>query len=124
MLFFWNKWLKVIEKKDAKASPSALVSLDWHQDLVYPCDTEKEWLRTLNLDGSLFSWAKLNSLNDGYIMSAAYLNLIGNVYVNCRQETFNDARLDESIKDIYGGIISLLNPMRQKKLTYLSSGYQ
>lgn len=106
--FFWNKWLKAIEKKDTKASPPALVSLDWHQDLVYPCDTEKGWLQALNLksnaDVSLFSWAKLNPLNDGHIMSAAYLNLIGNVYINCRQGTFEDDWLDESIKDIYGNV--------------------
>jgi len=106
--FFWNKWLKEIKKKDVNATPPALVSLDWHQDLVYLCDTEKEWLKELNLksngDVSFFSWAKLNPLNDGHIISAAYLNLVGNVYVNCRQGTFEDDWLDESIEDIYGNV--------------------
>jgi hypothetical protein len=106
--FFWNKWLKEIKKKDTNASAPALVSLDWHQDLVYPCDAEKEWLQALNLksngDVFFFSWAKLNPLNDGHIMSAAYLNLIGNVYVNCRQGKFEDDWLDESIEDIHGNV--------------------
>jgi hypothetical protein len=85
-----------------------LVSLDWHQDLVYPSDTEKKWLKALNLknnaDVSFFSWARLNPLNDGHIMAAAYLNLIGNVYVNCRQGRFDGDWEDESITDIYGNI--------------------
>lgn len=106
--FFWNKWMKEIKKKKENASPPALVSLDWHQDLVYPSATEKKWLRDLNLknnaDVSLFSWANLNPLNDGHIMSAAYLNLIGNVYLNCRQGKFEDDWLDESIEDIYGNV--------------------
>ena len=36
--FYWNKWMR----KNESANPPCLVSLDWHQDLCYPCETEKE----------------------------------------------------------------------------------
>lgn len=104
--FFWNKWLLNLRKKNIEIKPPALVSLDWHQDLIYPNKLEKEWLRQLDLsskgDVSLFCWAKLNPLNDGHIMAAAYLNLIGNVYINCRQGRFADDWKDETIVDING----------------------
>jgi len=83
-----------------------LVSLDWHQDLCYPCETEKEWLDKLDLTSdvevSLFSWAKLAGNNDGHILCAAYLNLIGDIYVHCRQASFPDAWKDEELIDKYG----------------------
>lgn len=104
--FFWNKWLLNLRKKNSKIKSPALVSLDWHQDLVYPNNSEKEWLKELDLtskgDVSLFCWAKLNPLNDGHIMAAAYLNLIGDVYINCRQGRFADDWKDETIVDING----------------------
>lgn len=100
--FFWNKWVR--EKQLTK--PPCLVSLDWHQDLCFPCETEKEWLDKLDLssdaDVSVFSWAKLAGNNDGQILSAAYLNLIGNIYVHCRQEPFNGAWEDEELIDKFG----------------------
>tara|TARA_B100000378_G_scaffold277056_1_gene276382 strand:- start:19374 stop:20183 length:810 start_codon:yes stop_codon:yes gene_type:complete len=102
--FFWNKWVR--EKELEK--PPCLVSLDWHQDLCYPCETEKQWLDELNLsndgDVSVFSWAKLAGNNDGQILSAAYLNLVGNVYIHCRQATFKAAWEDEELLDKYGNI--------------------
>jgi hypothetical protein len=100
--FFWNKWFREKELVD----PPCLVSLDWHQDLCFPCDTEKKWLDNLDLssdaDVSVFSWAKLNGLNDGHILAAAYLNLVGNIYVHCRQAAFNEAWEDEELMDKYG----------------------
>lgn len=102
--FYWNKWFR----KGNFSRPPCLVSLDWHQDLCYPCETEKEWLKELNLsndgDISIFSWAKLAGNNDGHILSAAYLNLIGDIYVHCRQESFIDAWKDEELIDIHGNI--------------------
>lgn len=100
--FYWNKWMR----RNKSAKPPCLVSLDWHQDLCYPCETEREWLDKLVLESdaevSLFSWAKLNGLNDGHILSAAYLNLTGNTYVHCRQELGQDTWRDEELIDIYG----------------------
>src|SRR5690606_28906709 len=71
--FFWNKW-----SKEIKGNPPCLVTLDWHQDLIFTDDTEKEWLNKLDLKSNyevaLFSWIKLRSLNDSHILAAAYLN--------------------------------------------------
>lgn len=98
--FFWNKWFQ----KKKLNEPPCLVSLDWHQDLCFPCDTEKEWLQNLDCtnDGevAVFSWAQLAGNNDGQILSAAYLNLIGNVYVHCRGG-YNQWE-DEILIDMYG----------------------
>jgi len=99
--FYWNKWTKI---KSFIKQP-ALVSIDWHQDLCPPCDLEKEELDNLNIDSHIevarFSWEKLNPLNDGHILSSAYLNLIGDVYVLCKQE-INEGNL--KIRDKYGNI--------------------
>ena len=100
--FYWNKWMR----KNESANPPCLVSLDWHQDLCYPCETEKEWLDKLDLTSdaevSLFSWAKLAGNNDGHILCAAYLNLIGDIYVHCRQEMGRNTWQDEELTDTYG----------------------
>lgn len=100
--FYWNKWMR----KNEVGNPPCLVSLDWHQDLCHPCETEKEWLNELDLtsdaDVSVFSWAKLAGNNDGHILCAAYLNLIGDIYVHCRQAPFPDAWKDEELIDKYG----------------------
>ena len=102
--FYWLKWTR----DQRKNQPPCLVSLDWHQDLCFPCDTEKEWLSRLDQsdDGevAIFSWAKLAGNNDGHILSAAYINLIGNIYVYCRQGTFDDDWEDEELMDIHGNI--------------------
>ncbi|MDC9721957.1 MAG: hypothetical protein PSN34_04185 [Urechidicola sp.] len=102
--FYWNKWMR----KNESSNPPCLVSLDWHQDLCFPCETEKEWLNELDLTSdaevSLFSWAKLNGLNDGHILSAAYLNLVGNIYVHCRQAPFPDSWKDEELIDKFGNM--------------------
>ena len=100
--FYWLQWKRKINPE----SPPCLVSLDWHQDLCYPCDTEKEWLSKLDQtndgDVALFCWAKLAGNNDGHILSAAYLNIIGNIYVHCRQGNFDSDWEDETLLDIYG----------------------
>lgn len=100
--FYWNKWVRNNESEN----PPCLVSLDWHQDLCFPEPVEKEWLDALDLtsdgDVSVFSWAKLAGNNDGHILCAAYLNLIGDVYVHCRQAPFQDAWKDEELIDTYG----------------------
>jgi len=84
--YYWFKWAKV---KRFDKSP-ALISIDWHQDLCAPCETEKKELLQLNknsyLEVARFSWEGLNPLNDGHILAAAYLDLIGNIYVLCKQD--------------------------------------
>ena len=104
--YYWNKWLQEQKKRNHLSNPPALVSLDWHQDLCHPCETEREWLQNLDLkkkgDVAFFSWAKLNPLNDGHILSAAYMNIVGNIYVHCRQEKFAHDWDDEEMIDLFG----------------------
>ncbi len=103
--YFWFKWWKKTKRKleqNVEKAPS-LVTIDWHRDLCTPCESEQEDLNALNLKSykevALFSWDKLNQLNDGHILSAAYLNLIGDIYVLCKQEDLNT---EESFNDHWG----------------------
>jgi len=97
--YYWYKWAKV----SCFESPPALVSIDWHQDLCTPCGTEKQELDNIDLNSFLevarFSWEGLNPLNDGHILAAAYLNLVGNVYVLCKQEIHDPV---STLIDTYG----------------------
>ena len=89
--YFWAKWAK--EKKNKR--PPDLITFDWHQDLV-PVEDEEQ-LRNLDLKNlfevSFFTWAKLRIANDNHIISAAYLNLIGDIYVVCK--SINEWQKDE-----------------------------
>ena len=100
--FYWLKWTR-----KSKIIP-CLISYDWHQDLCYPCETEKKWLNKLdqskNGDVALFCWAKLAENNDNHILSAAYLNLIGNIYVLCREGKYHSDWQDEQLVDKCGNI--------------------
>jgi len=104
VFYFWFKWWKETNRKleeNIIKAPS-LVTIDWHRDLCAPCDIEKQDLINLNLNSykevALFSWDKLNPLNDGHILSAVYLNLIGDVYVLCKQEDSDE----ENFTDHWG----------------------
>ena len=83
--FYWLKWRKKIEL----LAPPSLISLDWHQDLAHPCELECKWLRDLNTNDykavSFFCWDKLHCQNDGHILAAAYLNIIGDIHVVQKQ---------------------------------------
>jgi len=121
--FFWNKWVR----KRSLIELPCLVSLDWHQDLCFPCETEKEWLNALDLssdaDVSVFSWARLAGNNDGHILCAAYLNLIGNIYVHCRQGTFKQDWEDEELIDKFGNphVIRKFEKYEELEATMLQS---
>ena len=82
--FFWAQWTR-----KRRQGPPCLVSIYWHQDLCYPGPHEQEWLKALDIQDdkqvAAFSWASLSSNNDDHILAAAYLNLISDVYVLCRQ---------------------------------------
>jgi hypothetical protein len=106
--YFWNKWTQHnVFEMDRINCPPDLITLDWHQDLRLPTTEEKRWLRNLDLtnnqDVALYSWANLGKWNDTHIMAAAYLNIIGDVYVHCRQGRNKDWD-DEYIKDKNGNI--------------------
>lgn len=104
--FFWNKWTQKLISEDRTNYPPSLVTLDLHQDLVYPTEEEMERLRELDLRSNkeiaLYSWANLRDLNDTHILAAAYLSIIGDVYVNCLQTSFGATWEDEYLEDRYG----------------------
>jgi hypothetical protein len=106
--FFWNNWTRKLANQNSFSAPPCLVTLDWHQDLVIPDKTEKEWMNKLNLESNrevaLFAWENLSNLNDTHILSAAYLNMIGNIYVHCRQGSFDSDWEDDEIVDKFGNV--------------------
>ena len=99
--YYWLKWRN--RRSNRKAIKSfnipSLITIDWHTDLAAPSEGERDELRNLNLGSyrtvALFCWDGLHPHNDGHILSAAYLNLIRDVYVVCKQvgqprESFKD----------------------------------
>ncbi|MFA4906666.1 MAG: UPF0489 family protein [archaeon] len=99
--FYWLKWIK---GQYGLPTPPSLISLDWHRDLAAPGTIECEWLKKLDTTNfkevAFFCWDKLNCLNDGHILAAAYLNIIGDIYVVQKQELPSTERF----KDIEGRI--------------------
>jgi len=102
--FAFYYWLKWNYHNKIKNVPD-LVTFDWHQDLAYPCEEEQKELRDLDLEKmfeiSLFSWSRLNPLNDNHILSAAYINQINDIWVVCKQSHFSDWN-NEVIIDFQG----------------------
>ena len=97
--FFWLKWYRKLEEaKKISASPT-LISIDYHRDLAGPNNNEKkELLKTTSYNLSElanFCWAQMNPLNNGHILSAAYLNIVGDVIL-LRQETAGSNDTDQS----------------------------
>lgn len=89
--FYWALWTTGIKYGNPRISPPpTLVSFDWHEDTAAPDEIEQQELESLVLkrpsDIAFFSWAMLNPLNDGHILSAAYLNLIADIFLVCKQE--------------------------------------
>jgi len=98
--FFWMKWCNVL-RKDGKLKQRAptLLTIDWHRDLAPPSEELKIALEKLDqsrLDEvANFVWAQFDQTNDGHILCAAWLNLIGDVILlknsaDRMQSTFND----------------------------------
>jgi hypothetical protein len=87
--YFWGRWLSQIEGIEDEGRPD-LITIDWHRDLALPTDQEKNDLEDLDLSDSnelsLFCWGYLNPHNDDHVLSAAYKNLIGDIYVLCKQK--------------------------------------
>lgn len=84
--FFWSRWTRQL---GLKGNPPALISLDWHEDLVHPDGTELDDLKGLQQvdlrELSIFCWESLSPLNDSHVLAAAYLNLVGDIYVVRKQ---------------------------------------
>lgn len=101
--YYWIKWNSTRTYQEVPD----LVTFDWHQDLAYPCDGQKEELRKLdhkNLEEvAFFTWSRLCSLNDDHIISAAYLNQLKDIWVVCKQSRHSDWS-DEEIIDYQGNV--------------------
>jgi hypothetical protein len=120
---YWFKWTK----EKSFEQPKALVSIDWHQDLCAPCESEQQELSVVNLSSHLdvarFSWEELNPLNDGHILAAAYLDLIGNVYVLCKQDidepvfTMKDINSKEHKVYCFNDQVALVQALEENKET-------
>lgn len=81
---FWMKWCQRLrEEAWLKQSAPTLITIDWHRDLAPPDNDLKEQLIDLDLsnlsDVSNFVWARFDQTNDGHILCAAWLNLIGDI---------------------------------------------
>ena len=104
--FYWYKWCSELAERHPNAKPPILITFDYHRDLAAPNTREQSELdqvSSLDLsDVALFCWARMNQLNDGHILSAAYLNIIDDIYLLKNQNNMRpDERKSEFI-DKYG----------------------
>lgn len=95
--YFWNRWVQQMDNSD---NPPALVTIDWHRDFAPPSASERAALDKLDLSNhekvAKTTWAALDTHNDSHLLSAAYLNLIGDVFLlknygEEQHETFTDS---------------------------------
>ena len=91
--FYWYKWWKKLRKKYNIEKPPTLITIDYHRDLAGPNDLEKDELLEINefneSELAMFCWARMNTQNDGHILSAAYLNIIGDIILLKQQKGFD-----------------------------------
>lgn len=82
--FFWMKWCNALGDEGLiQNNPPMLITIDWHRDLAPPPDDQKASLEQLdqsNLsDVANYVWAQFEQTNDGHILCAAWLDLVGDV---------------------------------------------
>lgn len=86
--FYWMKWYQDLMDKKKIDKPPLLVSIDWHTDLTTSEGEQQELNKIDNYslaDLALFCWEKLSPMNDGQILAAAYLNVIGDIVLLKRE---------------------------------------
>ncbi len=86
--YYWSRWFVKKLQGNPLYAP-LLVTIDWHQDLAPPNENEREKLSRLHLgnDNEVreFCDTQMNPYNDGHILSAAWLGIISNIVVICKQ---------------------------------------
>lgn len=91
--YYWYKWWGKLKKENKITQPPILISIDYHRDLAGPSEREKnELLKIEGYDDSdlaIFCWARMNTQNDGHILSAAFLNIIGDIILLKSQKSFD-----------------------------------
>jgi hypothetical protein len=102
---FWMKWHNMLQDEGLLQQPTpALITIDWHRDLAPPPDEQKYRLKKLEQsnisDISNYVWAQFDQTNDGHILCAAWLNLVGDIILlkntgGQMQDTFLDVNGDE-----------------------------
>lgn len=101
--FFWMKWRNQLRDQGQLRRPSpTLISIDWHRDLAPPTAAQKAQLEQLdqsNLsDIANYVWAQFDQTNDGHILCAAWLDLVGDIIL-----LKNSAReMEDSFSDLNG----------------------
>lgn len=82
--FFWMTWRNQLRDGNTSGQQApTLITIDWHRDFAPPAKEQKE--RLLELDQSKLSdvsnyvWAQFDQTNDGHILCATWLNLVGDV---------------------------------------------
>ena len=91
--FYWLKWYKELIKKSRIKSPPLLVTLDYHRDLAISKSEKEELDDVINYNQSdlaSFCWSRMNTLNNGHVLAAAYTNVIGDIVLLKRQVGFDD----------------------------------
>lgn len=80
--YFWNRWLRDLNDN---REPPCLLTIDWHRDMAPPSESEKKDLKNLDLtrqqEVARFVWSRMDTHNDSHLLSAAYLNLVGDVFL-------------------------------------------
>lgn len=82
--FFWMKWRNLLADNEVlKQAAPTLITIDWHRDLAPVPEDQKKRLTELdqkNLsDVANYVWAQFDQTNDGHILCATWLNLIGDI---------------------------------------------
>ncbi|MDR8390353.1 UPF0489 family protein [Aliifodinibius sp. S!AR15-10] len=83
--FYWLKWTRLLQESGqiSESESPTLVTIDWHRDLAPPSDSDKEALNSLNQQDLEevrdFTVYQLDPHNDGHVLSAAWLNVIGDI---------------------------------------------
>ena len=108
--FYWYKWFKKLSKKKKNLIPPTLISIDYHLDMAVPQSFEQDELLELEdfseSDLANFCWSRMNSLNDGHILSAAFINIIGDIIVLHKKKAYEDVRVKKYV-DNFGNSHSI-----------------
>jgi hypothetical protein len=95
------KWHNQLVDNGDLEKPPTLLTIDWHRDLAPPSEDQKKRLQELNQsnlsDIANYVWARFEQTNDGHILSAAWLNLIGDIILlKNSAETMQDTFIDKN----------------------------
>ncbi|MCW9705627.1 hypothetical protein [Fodinibius salsisoli] len=123
--FFWMKWTRVLQSHSwLQQEAPTLVTIDWHRDLAPPTAEQKEGLDRLNSanlsEVAQYVWKKFDQTNDGHILCAAWLNLVGDIILlknsaDSMQHTFTDRNGHRHTIREFRELNQLENYLQQRK---------